>query len=48
LDEPRQTHPILLDDLLRDSPGYDVTLIELFVVELLESLNICSADVSCW
>jgi hypothetical protein len=48
LDEPRQTHPILLDNLLRDSLGYDVVLIELFVVELLELLDICSADASCW
>ena len=29
-------------------PGYEVTLIELFVVELLEPLDICSAAVSCW
>lgn len=43
-DEPRQTHPHLLDNLLRGSLGYDVTLIELFVVELLELLIICS----CW
>ena len=43
-DQPRQTHPHLLDDLLRDSLDYDVTLIELFFVELLELLIICS----CW
>jgi len=44
---PAQTHPCILDCVLRNLVAYDVTLIELLAVELLDSLNICNEFINC-